>query len=233
MIPVKDLKKKKKIGAATENVFRFFGLRKPEFTRIDENGNKVKDIKGGIMTLATDALVVGGVAAAGIFGGPMGLAAVGTAYAAKGLVTAGNLVAGGITKARHKDDIESNRPTPYVVSKDDREVARKNYYRSKEGLGKFRSWVKAKNDRWLFKMLINQVIDKIINTDNKSETEIWITVNEIDNIVKNIIIQFAKDFKRVNIITNHIRRLKKIEELLYEEGIIITITNNKRKSLLN
>ena len=170
MVPVKDLPPLQKVGAATENVFRFLGLRKPEFTSIDENGKKVRDIKGGVMTLATDALVVGGVAAAGIFGGPWGLAAVGTAYAAKGAVTAGNLVAAGITKAKHKYDIQENIPTPYSVSKDDREVARKDHYRKPkelggEGLGKFRSWVKAKNDRWLFKDRARETEEKIADLE--------------------------------------------------------------------
>ena len=89
------------------------------------------------------------------------------------------------------------------------------------------------NDRWLFKMLTDEVVEKIIPLQKKPESEIWITINEIDNITQNIIYKFAKEFKRVNIITNHIRKFKKIEEKLYEEdGIMITVTNNRRKSLL-
>lgn len=89
------------------------------------------------------------------------------------------------------------------------------------------------NDRWLFKMLTDEVVDKVFSSKNKPESEIWITVNDIDNITQNIIYKFAKEFKRVNIITNHIRKFKNIEERLYEnEGIMITVTNNRRKSLL-
>lgn len=88
------------------------------------------------------------------------------------------------------------------------------------------------NERWLFKMLTYDVINKLISENKKPQSEISITVNDIDNITNNIIYKFAKEFKRVNIITNHIRKFKKIEERLFEEGIIITITNNKRKSLL-
>ena len=89
------------------------------------------------------------------------------------------------------------------------------------------------NDRWLFKMLTDEVIYKIIPLNKRYETEIWIAVNDIDNITQNIIYKFAKEFKRVNIITNHIRKFKKIEQRLYEEdGIMITVTNNRRKSLL-
>ena len=89
------------------------------------------------------------------------------------------------------------------------------------------------NDRWIFKMLTDEVIYKIIPVNNRHETELWIMVNDVDNTTQNIIYKFAKEFKRVNIITNHIRKFKKIEEKLYEEdGIMITVTNNRRKSLL-
>ena len=90
------------------------------------------------------------------------------------------------------------------------------------------------NERWIFKMLIPKVIDIILKNKKKQETKIWITVNDIDIIVQNIILKFAKEFKQISIITNHINKFKKIEEKLYkEEGIIITVTNNRRKSLLN
>ena len=89
------------------------------------------------------------------------------------------------------------------------------------------------NDRWLFKIMTDKVIYKIIPLKRRVESEIWITVNDMDNIIQNIIYKFAKEFKRVNIITNHIRKFRKIEERLYEEdGIMITVTNNRRKSLL-
>ena len=97
----------------------------------------------------------------------------------------------------------------------------------------FSNNVKIANDRWIFKMLTDEVIDKIIPIQRRPESELWITVNDVDNVVQNIIYKFSKEFKRVNIITNHIRRFKKIEEKLYEEeGIMVTITNNRRKSLI-
>ena len=43
----------------------------------------------------------------------------------------------------------------------------------------------------------------------------------------------AEQYKKINIVTNHIEKFKKIEEdFLSENGVIITITNNKRKSLI-
>ena len=91
--------------------------------------------------------------------------------------------------------------------------------------------INISDDRWLFKMLTDEVIDKVIKNKKKQESELHITVNELNNINQNIIYKFSKEFKRVNIITNHIGKFKKIAEELYGDGIIITVTNNKRKSL--
>ncbi len=45
--------------------------------------------------------------------------------------------------------------------------------------------------------------------------------------------KIAKEYKRVNIITNHISKFKNIEkQILENEGIMITVVNNKRKSLV-
>lgn len=162
MIPLKGLSPMKKVGAGIENTFRFFGIRVPKFTRLDENGQKVSDIKGGVTTLLVDAAVVGSVAAAGIIGGPAALSAIGIGYAAKGVVTAGNRVAGRITRRKHADEIENNIPTPYENNKDAREVARKDYYRRVEGRGKLSSWLRAKNDRIFARKRAEETEEKII-----------------------------------------------------------------------
>ncbi len=58
-------------------------------------------------------------------------------------------------------------------------------------------------------------------------------VNDCTDINREIIVHLAKSVKRLNIITNHINKFKKIEEYLYNEfGIILNVSNNKRKSLL-
>ena len=52
------------------------------------------------------------------------------------------------------------------------------------------------------------------------------------NMLENLKIM-VKEYKRINIITNHIQKFKKLEEDFFEEqGIIITVGNNKRKSAL-
>ena len=65
------------------------------------------------------------------------------------------------------------------------------------------------------------------------ELSLSVFVNDISmNMLENLKI-IVKEYKRINIITNHIQKFKKLEEDLFEEqGIIITVGNNKRKSSL-
>ena len=87
--------------------------------------------------------------------------------------------------------------------------------------------------KWIFKQKTDEFISQILKDKKREETEISICVNEVDSQVENYIYKFAKEFKTINIITNHIGKFKKIEEKLYEEnGILINLTNNRRKSLL-
>ena len=48
--------------------------------------------------------------------------------------------------------------------------------------------------------------------------------------IKNIV----KKYKNTTIVTRHIARLKRLQNEMYkQEGIVIAVTNNKRKSLAN
>lgn len=89
--------------------------------------------------------------------------------------------------------------------------------------------------KWLFKMLIYDIVDYILNKRNKvkEKSEITITVNRCSNWIEEIIKNLAINSKAVKIVTSHIEEFQKLEESLYEEGIIITVSNNKRKSLAN
>ena len=91
------------------------------------------------------------------------------------------------------------------------------------------------NDRQIFKKYTNEIVENILKESNKlkKESEIYLCVNNLDEFIEKIIYNFAKSFRRVNIITNHISDFKKIENNLYNEnGILINITNNRKKSLL-
>lgn len=87
------------------------------------------------------------------------------------------------------------------------------------------------NKKWLLKNIVDEVIEDVLNGNQRKQSEISICVNEIDTKVEEYILKFAREFKTINIITNHIGKFKYIEKELYNEGIIMNITNNKRKSL--
>lgn len=88
--------------------------------------------------------------------------------------------------------------------------------------------------KWLFEVLSCKVLDYILQKKSmkKEDTPISILVNDLtDNMLSNLK-KIAKEYKRVNIVTNHIEKFRKIEkQLLEEEGIMITVGNNKRKGL--
>lgn len=89
--------------------------------------------------------------------------------------------------------------------------------------------------RKLFKLLINELIDNICkeNKIKSEEARISITINEVNSFAVKLIEDLSKKFKMLNIVTNHINHFKKMEEQLWtENGIIITVTNNKRKALI-
>lgn len=88
--------------------------------------------------------------------------------------------------------------------------------------------------KWLFEVLAGKVLDYIMGQKQmkKEETSISILINNIsENMLANLK-QIVSEYKNVNIITNHIEKFKKIEkEILEEDGIMITVGNNKRKGL--
>lgn len=94
--------------------------------------------------------------------------------------------------------------------------------------------IKIIEGRWLFKALTLKVLDYITEKKRlkKEDIQISILINDVElNMLENIK-QIARQYKAVNIVTNHFEKFKKIEQqILEEEGIMITITNNKRKSL--
>lgn len=94
--------------------------------------------------------------------------------------------------------------------------------------------IKIIDGKWLNEILSYDILEYITKTKKikKEETQIAITINEItENMLQNIR-KIVKDYKRVNIITNHISNFKNIEnQILEKDGIMITVSNNKRKSL--
>lgn len=137
-----------------------------------------------------------------------------------------------IANIKNKQRIINKIKRILIKEKVDKVILSKEIKKDKEFINLlYSNSINISDDRWLFKMLTDEVISKVIKKNKKQESELHITVNELNNINQNIIYKFSKEFKRVNIITNHIGKFKKIAEKLYEDGIIITVTNNKRKSL--
>ena len=89
--------------------------------------------------------------------------------------------------------------------------------------------------KWIMKMLIPEIIEKIIEKEEitKNELDIYILINDArDEIIENIIILVEK-YRNIYIITNHKERFKKLEEKTFKNiGAPITIMNNKKRSLL-
>ena len=88
--------------------------------------------------------------------------------------------------------------------------------------------------KWLFEVLSYKIIEYIskVKKIKKEELSVSILINKITETSLYNIRKIATSCKRVNIVTNHIELFKKLEkQILDEDGIMITITNNKRKSL--
>ena len=89
--------------------------------------------------------------------------------------------------------------------------------------------------RWLEKYLSLSIVDYIVaqKGGKKEETEIALTVNQITDLSIEIIKKLAQQFKKLTVVTNHIEKLRKIEQEIYDkEGILIVVSNNQKKSLL-
>ena len=92
------------------------------------------------------------------------------------------------------------------------------------------------NGRILFKHLIPEIIEylsKILET-NKEDIEVTILVNDYSQINLYYINELISNIKRINIITNNIRKFKVFADRLYEEeAITVPVMNNRNKSLIN
>ena len=72
-----------------------------------------------------------------------------------------------------------------------------------------------------------------INKKNINLEDVYVLVNEYNKENMYIINELIESFKTVNIITENIRRFKRLENQLFDLGVLITVSNNKRKSLRN
>lgn len=90
------------------------------------------------------------------------------------------------------------------------------------------------NGKFLKEILLTDIVEyTILKMQLKKEnTSISILINDLNDIEFENIKILSKEYKNVNVVTNHIEKFKKLKEQLEQEGIITTITNNKKKSLI-
>lgn len=89
--------------------------------------------------------------------------------------------------------------------------------------------------KWLFEAIACDILDYIIEQKSlkKEEISISVLVNDLSEYSLENIKQLAKEYKMLSIVTNHIDKFKKIENLILEEsGLMITVNNNNKKSLI-
>ncbi len=78
--------------------------------------------------------------------------------------------------------------------------------------------------------IVKYVLDKQ-NADTKKE-DIYIVFKRDSNLNLDFLKRFLENFRLVNIVTNDVDKLKNIQDnLLDNEGILISVSNNKRKAL--
>lgn len=82
--------------------------------------------------------------------------------------------------------------------------------------------------------LIYNFIDYIskLREEETALQEVFILVNNLNEINRNSIIYLSQKFKRINIVTLKLNNFVNLSDYLEGLGIAITVTNNKRKSLL-
>lgn len=91
------------------------------------------------------------------------------------------------------------------------------------------------NGKWLYKYLILNYIKYIYVNQRKNprEQEVSFLINKITDVDLENIELTAKFVKNVNVITDSISRIRILADKLYKEnGIILNITKNYKKSLL-
>ena len=88
--------------------------------------------------------------------------------------------------------------------------------------------------RWLFKFLVVQILEYISTCQNINikELKVALVTNENNDLISYYIRELTEKSNKIKIITNHREKFHIIEEeLYYNKGIVLEISNNKRKGL--
>lgn len=85
--------------------------------------------------------------------------------------------------------------------------------------------------RRVFENVLENIIEKALEEKQIEMQDIYILANQYQEKNTRIIRRLANKIKSINIITKQIEKYKVLEEILQEDGIVISVANNKRKSL--
>ena len=88
--------------------------------------------------------------------------------------------------------------------------------------------------RWLFKFLVIQILEYISRCQNRNidDFRIALVTNDNDDLITYYIKELSKKTKKLKIITPHREKFHNLEEnLYYNDGIVLEISNNRRKAL--
>ena len=90
------------------------------------------------------------------------------------------------------------------------------------------------NGKKLMQYMDFEIVKYILNKQNATikQEDIYIVFKKEQNLDLNFLKRFIENFKTTNIVTNDIERLKNVQEnLLENDGILIAVSNNKKKAL--
>ena len=91
--------------------------------------------------------------------------------------------------------------------------------------------IKILDGKLVMKETICQIINKILGSNKIEMQDIYILVNKYNEFGNKIVKILKEKVKSINIITKEISKYNNLEDMLSKEGILISVTNNKRKSL--
>lgn len=94
--------------------------------------------------------------------------------------------------------------------------------------------LKIMDGKWLFKNIVDQVVQYIVDIKNESlaNYEIAFLCNKLDETILEKIRELCLKAKVCNILTNNIRQYQKFEEEIYQtSGIILNISNNYKRAM--
>ncbi len=90
------------------------------------------------------------------------------------------------------------------------------------------------NGKKLMQYMDFEIVKYILNKQNATmkQEDIYIVFKKAQGLDLNFLKRFIENFKTTNIVTNDIERLKNVQDnLLENDGILIAVSNNKKKAL--